>query len=105
MEQVVDSVTSVTAIMAAISDASREQSICIGHVNQAITEMDAVTQQNAALVEQAAAAAESLQEHAQALAQSVKVFHLKGEAAAHAQRPQQAGRAAAPARLALPGRS
>jgi methyl-accepting chemotaxis protein len=76
MEQVVDSVTSVTAIMAAISDASREQSIGIGHVNQAITEMDAVTQQNAALVEQAAAAAGSMQDQAGNLSHCVGVFRL-----------------------------
>ena len=76
MEQVVASVSRVTQIMAAISDASREQSTGIGHVNQAITEMDAVTQQNAALVEQAAAAAGSMQGQAAHLTGCVDVFHL-----------------------------
>ncbi|TFW15864.1 methyl-accepting chemotaxis protein [Duganella callida] len=76
MEQVVDSVSRVTAIMAAISEASREQSTGIGHVNQAITEMDAVTQQNAALVEQAAAAAGSMREQASHLTGCVGLFRL-----------------------------
>jgi methyl-accepting chemotaxis protein len=76
MAQVVSSVSRVTQIMAAISDASREQSTGIGHVNQAITEMDAVTQQNAALVEQAAAAAGSMQEQASYLTGCVGVFRL-----------------------------
>ncbi|MFA7242486.1 MAG: hypothetical protein WC091_20445, partial [Sulfuricellaceae bacterium] len=49
-------------------------------VNQAITQMDEVTQQNAALVEEAAAAAESLEEQAQNLAQSVSVFKLDNKA-------------------------
>jgi len=76
MGQVLTSVSQVTAIMAAISDASREQSTGIGHVNQAITEMDAVTQQNAALVEQAAAAAGSMQDQASHLTHCVGVFQL-----------------------------
>ncbi len=105
MTLLVASVQKVADIMAHITAASQEQSTGIGEVNRAVTQMDDITQQNAALVEQAAAAAESLQEHAQALAQSVKVFHLKGEAAAHTQRPPPAGRAAAPARLALPRRA
>ncbi|MDO9009439.1 MAG: hypothetical protein Q7U80_14570, partial [Thiobacillus sp.] len=58
--------------------ASQEQSAGIEQVNQAITQMDDVTQQNAALVEQAAAAAESLEEQANALAQAVSVFKLDG---------------------------
>jgi methyl-accepting chemotaxis protein len=77
MAQVVRSVDGVTAIMAAISDASREQSTGIGHVNQAITEMDGVTQQNAALVEQAAAAAGSMQDQAEHLTRCVAVFRLE----------------------------
>jgi len=60
MDEVVNSVKRVTDIMAEISAASVEQSSGIEQVNQAITQMDDVTQQNAALVEQAAAAAESL---------------------------------------------
>ncbi|MDR7047601.1 methyl-accepting chemotaxis protein [Duganella sp. 3397] len=79
MDQVVASVSKVTQIMAAITDASSEQSTGIGHVNMAITEMDTVTQQNAALVEQAAAAAGSMQEQAGNLAELVSRFRLGGE--------------------------
>ncbi|MGV7211238.1 methyl-accepting chemotaxis protein [Oxalobacteraceae bacterium A2-2] len=79
MEQVVASVERVTRLMAAIAAASGEQSTGIGHVNQAISEMDAATQQNAALVEQAAAAAASLQEQAAALARLVARFKLRGQ--------------------------
>ncbi|MES2103660.1 MAG: methyl-accepting chemotaxis protein [Pseudomonadota bacterium] len=93
MDQVVSSVSRVTAIMAEITAASSEQSTGIGHVNQAITEMDSVTQQNAALVEQAAAAAGSLQDQSARLAQLVSRFKLDsddtGAAAAPAPRPVQ----------------
>ncbi|WGG50718.1 methyl-accepting chemotaxis protein [Rugamonas sp. DEMB1] len=76
MDQVVASVSRVTEIMGAITSASNEQSTGIGHVNQAITEMDSVTQQNAALVEEAAAAAGSMQDQAAMLAQLVTRFRL-----------------------------
>jgi len=79
MDQVVASVTRVTDIMADITAASHEQSTGIGHVNQAITEMDSVTQQNAALVEQAAAAAGSMQDQAAVLAQLVSRFTLSAQ--------------------------
>ena len=90
MDQVVASVSRVTQIMSAITEASHEQSTGIGHVNMAITEMDSVTQQNAALVEQAAAAAGSMQEQAGMLAELVSRFKLSGDqqqAATHATRP------------------
>ena len=80
MDQVVTSVSRVTQIMQAITEASGEQSTGIGHVNMAITEMDSVTQQNAALVEEAAAAAGSMQEQAAMLASLVARFRLGGEA-------------------------
>jgi methyl-accepting chemotaxis protein len=76
MDEVVSSVSRVTEIMAAITAASSEQSTGIGHVNLAITEMDSVTQQNAALVEQAAAAAGSMQDQAAHLEQLVGRFKL-----------------------------
>ncbi|MCB1955499.1 MAG: PAS domain S-box protein [Rhodocyclaceae bacterium] len=76
MGEVVTSVRKVTEIMSEIASASVEQSAGIEQVNIAITQMDEVTQQNAALVEQAAAAAESLEEQARALAQTVAVFRL-----------------------------
>ena len=78
MNEIVASVRRVTDIMAEITAASREQEAGIGQINQAITEMDTVTQQNAALVEEAAAAAESLQDQAGNLAQVVSVFKLDG---------------------------
>ncbi len=76
MSEVVDSIQRVTDIMGEITAASAQQSYGIEQVNQAIGQMDQVTQQNAALVEEAAAAAASLQEQADALAGVVGVFKL-----------------------------
>jgi len=101
MDQVVASVSRVTQIMSAITEASSEQSTGIGHVNEAITEMDSVTQQNAALVEQAAAAASSMQDQAGMLAELVCRFKLNGDQQAPVGRaPRLAARAVAP-RMAL----
>ncbi|MGI4720616.1 MAG: methyl-accepting chemotaxis protein [Janthinobacterium lividum] len=80
MDEIVRSVARVTDIMGEISMASREQEMGIEQINQAIGEMDTVTQQNAALVEEAAAAAQSLQEQSARLAQVVSVFRLEGGA-------------------------
>ncbi|MBA5606225.1 MCP four helix bundle domain-containing protein [Duganella sp. FT3S] len=96
MEQVVASVQQVGQMIAEISAASREQSDGIEQVNRAITAMDGVTQQNAALVEQATAAAESMQHQVGQLVQAVAVFHL----APGGQPAARLGRRAAPARLA-----
>ena len=81
MDEIVTSVQHVADIMSEITAASQEQSSGIEQVNLAITQMDEMTQQNAALVEQAAAAAESMEEQAVALAQAVSVFKLNGNAA------------------------
>ncbi len=62
--------------MAEITAASQEQSDGIGQVNTAVAQMDDVTQQNAALVEEASAAAESMQEQAQVLIRAVSLFKL-----------------------------
>ncbi len=78
MGEIVNSVKRVTDIMSEIAAASQEQSSGIDQVNQAIAQMDDVTQQNAALVEQAAAASESLQDQAGQLAQTVSVFKMDG---------------------------
>src|SRR5690606_21833290 len=67
-----------TDIMAEIMAASQEQASGIEQVNQAITQMDQVTQQNAALVEEAAAAAESMQDQAARLSAVVATFRLDG---------------------------
>lgn len=78
MEEIVSAIRGVTTIMSNISAASMEQTSGIEQVNQAIGQMDDVTQQNAALVEQAAAAAESLEEQTQSLAVTVAHFRLDG---------------------------
>jgi methyl-accepting chemotaxis protein len=78
MNEVVESIRSVTDIMAGITAAAHEQSQGIAQVNQAITQMDDVTQQNAALVEEAAAAAASMQDQAGNLARIVSVFQVNG---------------------------
>ena len=76
MEEIVQSIGNVTKIMSEISSASTEQTTGIEQVNSAIGQMDDVTQQNAALVEEAAAAAETLEDQAQSLANTVKYFEL-----------------------------
>ncbi|MES2076121.1 MAG: methyl-accepting chemotaxis protein [Pseudomonadota bacterium] len=76
MDKVVDSVRRVTDIVAEISSASQEQSSGIDQINDAIAEMDNMTQQNAALVEEAAAAAQSMNEQAAGLAQIVSLFKV-----------------------------
>jgi len=95
MQEIVQGIGRVTEIMADITSASAEQSTGIEQVNEAITQMDGVTQQNAALVEEAAAAAASLQEQAVTLAQLVSVFnvgHGRPGAARQAAQPTVAGR-------------
>jgi hypothetical protein len=72
----------VTDIMGEISAASTEQSQGVSQVGDAVTQMDQVTQQNAALVEEMAAAAGSLSHHAQALVSAVEVFKLSADAPA-----------------------
>ena len=92
MTEVVDSIKRVTDIMGEISAASREQTSEIGQVNQAIVQMDQVTQQNAALVEEAAAAAESLRQQAGQLVEVVSTFKLEDEFASAAASPPAAVR-------------
>jgi methyl-accepting chemotaxis protein len=113
MGEVVSAVKRVTDIMGEISAASTEQSQGIEQVNRAISQMDETTQQNAALVEQAAAAAESLQDQAASLSQAVAVFRTQGggggtmaavpKPAAHTRPAYAAPRSLPPAgRLAAP---
>lgn len=80
MIEIISSVRHVASIMSEIAAASREQSDGIGQVNNAVTQMDEVTQQNAALVEEAAAASISLEEQTIKVVQAIAVFHLKGSA-------------------------
>ncbi len=98
MKEIVDAVKRVTDIMGEISAASTEQTQGIEQVNSAIAQMDEVTQQNAALVEEAAAAAESLQDQAAGLTQAVAVFRIAAAAApAGGRNARPAARAIAPA--------
>jgi len=76
MTDIVDSIQRVTQLMRDISASSGEQAEGLTQINQAVALMDGVTQQNAALVEQASAAASSLQEQAQVLARQVGKFKL-----------------------------
>ncbi|WP_370867392.1 methyl-accepting chemotaxis protein [Atopomonas sediminilitoris] len=103
MSDIVQSIQKVTDIMADIAAASAEQSTGIEEVNRAVSQMDEMTQQNAALVEQAAASAEALQGQSNMLSQAVSVFKLDNRVAAapslahakpaHAAKPMPASRA------------
>lgn len=100
MDDIVDSVQRVATIIHEIMNATQEQTAGIGEVNMAVAQMDQVTQQNAALVEEAAAASDSMQEQARQLAQVVSVFTL-AQQAAHQPVPSIVAptKAAAPRRL------
>jgi methyl-accepting chemotaxis protein len=103
MDLIVTSIRQVADIMGEITAATQEQSNGIEEVNTAITQMDEMTQQNAALVEEAAAAAESMQEQAQFLSQAVSIFKLSHDAVAVRRVPTPAPRrAVAPVRAAAP---
>ncbi|WP_196237765.1 methyl-accepting chemotaxis protein [Biostraticola tofi] len=84
MQQIIQSVTQVSDLIDEISLASDEQSIGIAQISQAVNEMDTVTQQNASLVEESAAATTGLEEQAQHLNVSVSIFTV--DAAAQKQR-------------------
>jgi methyl-accepting chemotaxis protein-1 (serine sensor receptor) len=109
MSEVVSSVTRVTDVIAEIVSASQEQSTGIEQINHAVSAMDNVTQQNASLVEEAAAAAESLRVQADNLVLTVSVFQIPADGARPTARPtpSHAGKvsavAKAPAR-ALPAK-
>ncbi|MBW9333954.1 HAMP domain-containing protein [Herbaspirillum sp. RU 5E] len=111
MREIVESVQRVTGMINEISAAGEEQRSGIEQVSQAVGQMDQVTQQNAALVEEAAAASQALQEQAQELAQAVSVFRLDGHAAqdhavdAVAAAPAPASVPAKPAALAVTPRA
>ncbi|UAN22802.1 methyl-accepting chemotaxis protein [Enterobacter sp. JBIWA003] len=79
MGEIVNAVTRVTDIMGEIASASDEQSRGIDQVGLAVAEMDRVTQQNASLVEESAAAAAALEEQASRLTQAVAVFRIQQE--------------------------
>ncbi len=93
MKEIVQSVRRVADVIGEITAAASEQSGGIAQVNTSIANLDQMTQQNAALVEQSAAAAQSLREQADQLAQAIAVFKLAGHVA-----PPRLATAAAPAR-------
>lgn len=77
MGNIIEAVSQVTQIMGEIASASQEQSLGIRQVGQAVVEMDSVTQQNAALVEESAAASSSLEGQARRLNETVAIFQLR----------------------------
>nr|WP_315400172.1 methyl-accepting chemotaxis protein [uncultured Duganella sp.] len=101
MEEIVHSVGKVTAIMADITAAGNEQAAGIEQINQAVVQMDQVTQQNAALVEEAAAATDALQLQASGLAAVVGIFKVDAAAAPRAHPARPAQRASGQPTLAL----
>jgi methyl-accepting chemotaxis protein len=76
MNRIVDSVRETGVLIGEISRAAQEQSAGVGQVNESVGELDGMTQQNAALVEQSAAAAMSLKDQAERLASAVNQFEL-----------------------------
>jgi hypothetical protein len=100
MSDIVQSVRKVADVIGEITAASAEQSAGIAHVNQAIGNLDQMTQQNAALVEESAAAAESMRDQAGQLAQAVAAFKISDTAVTTMARPS---RDITPRARALPG--
>ena len=103
MTEVVGSIRRVTDLMGEISAANNEQSLGVSQVGEAVMQMDQVTQQNAALVEEMAAAANSLQSQAEGLVKTVSVFTLPPSHGARA--TPGAHRTAKPMRVAAPKRA
>ncbi|MGA7814482.1 methyl-accepting chemotaxis protein, partial [Caballeronia sp.] len=101
MTEIVGAIARVTSIMSEIAAAASEQSTGIDQINLAVAQMDEVTQQNAALVEQAAAAASSLEDQAQRLTAAVAVFRTRSGNSA-ASRIRETGSARASERRAEP---
>ena len=99
MSEIVASVQRVTDVIGEITAAASEQSSGIGQVHGAVTSLDQMTQQNAALVDESAAAAESLRDQAQKLSQAMQVFKLSGGGQGHLSGPAAGYRA--PATLAI----
>jgi methyl-accepting chemotaxis protein len=96
LAEIVESINQVAAIVSDIATASSEQASGVEEVNKALTQMDEVTQQNSALVEEATATAKTLDEQARAMSERVLFFHLDDAA-----EPQRSARKA-PARAAMP---
>jgi len=93
IREVVGAVDHVTRVMDEIATATREQSSGIGQINHAVTQLDAITQQNAALVEEAAAATATLARQTDEVSQALQVFQLQSGAPAQAVRKSAGKRA------------
>ena len=91
MNEIVASVMRVSEVIGEISHATQEQNHGVGQVSSAVAELDQVTQQNAALVEESAAAADALSEQSARLAEMVGRFRLDGPAQPPAMAPRSAG--------------
>jgi len=102
MAEIVNSVQRVSDIIGEITSAAAEQSDGIGQVNSAVIQLDQMTQQNAALVEQSAAAAESLKDQAVRLSDVMSIFRLDGLGTSASTTLAAKPRNAAPARTAKP---
>ena len=85
MEHALEAVRRVSNLIAEINTGASEQLMGISQVNEAVSQMDGITQQNAAMVEELASSASSLQDQAAAVAESVKVFRLGGQEAKFSQ--------------------
>ncbi|MDT9000797.1 methyl-accepting chemotaxis protein [Paucibacter sp. APW11] len=105
MGEIVSQVRRVNDLIDEISSATVEQTSGVGQISDAVGQLDQVTQQNAALVEESAAAAESLNQQATRLVDAVRIFKLRTELSALSLAPRaEPGPAARPARLARPER-
>jgi methyl-accepting chemotaxis protein len=101
MGDMADSVRRVTNIVVDIAEASREQSLGISQVNEAVAQMDDVTQQNAALVEQAAAATQVMSQETERLLDAVSVFEVPGDGLGRVNRQVSLGKKHSPEALSL----
>jgi methyl-accepting chemotaxis protein len=92
LNEIVDSIEQVTAVVSQIANASMEQSTGIEQINKALAQMDEVTQQNSALVEENASTAKTLEQQAQSMDERVSAFRLR-DITARSRQPQEAPRA------------
>ena len=103
LNEIVESINKVAVVVSEIANASAEQATGIDQINKALTQMDEVTQQNSALVEENAATAKTLEHQAKAMDEQVSVFQIAGGHEGHAApTPMKAGAAVARPAVARP---
>ncbi|SFH28382.1 methyl-accepting chemotaxis protein [Modicisalibacter xianhensis] len=105
MLEIVESIERVTDVIGEISAGAKEQSVGIGQVNTAVTELDNMTQHNASMVEQSSAAANEMREQAERLNALVASFRLSNTLQGNPATARQAAKPAAGKALASPGKS